>query len=88
MSLNVEGFFMADVLVIGAGVVGLAVARELAVLGYQVVVAEKDTHIGGGVILPTTPCPFFAVWQAYCRHRRRPSCGPGCVVRQGTSQWR
>jgi len=44
-----KGLFMKDVLVIGAGVVGLAVARELAVLGNQVVVAEKGTHIGGGV---------------------------------------
>ena len=44
-----KGLFMKDVLVIGAGVVGLAVARELALWGYQVVVAEKDTHIGGGV---------------------------------------
>lgn len=40
---------MRDVLVIGAGVVGLAVARELAMRGDHVVVAERTGHIGSGV---------------------------------------
>lgn len=38
-----------QVLVIGAGVVGLAVARQAALLGHDVVVAEKTAGIGNGV---------------------------------------
>ena len=38
-----------DVLVIGAGVVGLATARALAERGYNVIVAEKTGGIGNGV---------------------------------------
>lgn len=37
------------ILVIGAGVVGLAVARALAEAGRDVVIAEKETSIGAGV---------------------------------------
>ena len=40
---------MRDVLVIGAGVVGLAVARAMAMRGDHVVVAERAGHIGSGV---------------------------------------
>ncbi len=36
-------------LVIGAGVVGLAVARALALRGHEVVVAEAEGHIGAGI---------------------------------------
>ncbi len=39
----------ADCLVIGAGVVGLAVASALAVAGRDVVIIERDTAIGTGV---------------------------------------
>jgi L-2-hydroxyglutarate oxidase LhgO len=38
-----------DVLVAGAGVVGLAVARALALAGHEVIVAEAAERIGGGV---------------------------------------
>lgn len=38
-----------DVVVIGAGVVGLAVARALALQGREVIVVEKETAIGQGV---------------------------------------
>ena len=38
-----------DVLVIGAGVVGLAVARALALAGREVLVAEAEPHYGSGV---------------------------------------
>lgn len=36
-------------LVIGAGVVGLAVARQLALAGHEVVVLEKEKTIGSGI---------------------------------------
>ena len=38
-----------DVLVVGAGVVGLACARALALRGHAVIVAEKTAGIGNGV---------------------------------------
>ncbi len=38
-----------QILVIGAGVVGLAVARELALAGHEVIVAEATRGIGNGV---------------------------------------
>ena len=38
-----------DVLVIGAGVVGLAVARELALAGREVIVLESADRIGQDV---------------------------------------
>src|SRR5215211_7692332 len=38
-----------DVLVIGAGVVGLAIARTLALRGHAVIVAEATAGIGSGV---------------------------------------
>src|SRR5438477_9863883 len=38
-----------QVLVVGAGVVGLAVARAFAIAGHDVVVAEAESGIGTGV---------------------------------------
>ncbi len=38
--------FSAEAVVIGAGVVGLAVARALALAGREVVILEKNAHIG------------------------------------------
>jgi L-2-hydroxyglutarate oxidase LhgO len=38
-----------QVLVVGAGVVGLAIAREAALAGHEVIVAEAETHIGTGI---------------------------------------
>src|SRR5215470_4953851 len=38
-----------QVLVVGAGVVGLAVARAAALAGHEVIVAEKASAIGTGV---------------------------------------
>ena len=38
-----------QVLVIGAGVVGLAIARQAALAGHEVIVAEATGGIGNGV---------------------------------------
>jgi L-2-hydroxyglutarate oxidase LhgO len=38
-----------QVLVVGAGVVGLAIAREAALAGHEVIVAEAEPHIGAGI---------------------------------------
>src|SRR5215813_8624409 len=38
-----------QVLVVGAGVVGLACAREAAMAGYEVIVAEAANAIGSGI---------------------------------------
>ncbi|HEY4274025.1 MAG TPA: NAD(P)/FAD-dependent oxidoreductase [Rhizomicrobium sp.] len=38
--------FSADAVVIGAGVVGLAVARALAQAGHETIILEKNSHIG------------------------------------------
>ncbi|CAN2533319.1 L-2-hydroxyglutarate+dehydrogenase [Methylocapsa aurea] len=40
---------MAHALIVGAGVVGLAIARALAVKGHEVIVAEEANVVGGGV---------------------------------------
>jgi len=40
---------VVDVLVIGAGVIGLAVARELARRGLETLVLERETQIGSGI---------------------------------------
>lgn len=40
--------FDADVVVIGAGVIGLAIARTLALQGREVIVIERETQIGSG----------------------------------------
>src|SRR5262249_56194005 len=37
-----------QVLVVGAGVVGLAIAREAACAGHDAIVAEAEPHIGSG----------------------------------------
>lgn len=38
-----------QILVIGAGVIGLAVARAAALAGHEVVVAEAENAIGTGI---------------------------------------
>ncbi|MBX2885065.1 MAG: NAD(P)/FAD-dependent oxidoreductase [Granulosicoccus sp.] len=38
-----------DCVVIGAGVVGLAIAREVAQRGRETVILEADSHFGGGI---------------------------------------
>jgi len=49
MGPDLSGIPDIDCLVIGAGVVGLATARALAMAGREVVVAERETAIGQGI---------------------------------------
>ena len=37
------------IVVIGAGVVGLAVARELAIKGHELFVVDRESHVGAGI---------------------------------------
>nr|NDG60430.1 FAD-dependent oxidoreductase [Betaproteobacteria bacterium] len=46
---GLEAVEMIDCLVIGAGVVGLACARELALQGREVVIVEASADIGFGI---------------------------------------
>ena len=64
-----------EILVIGAGVVGLAIARELAIRGHSVVVCEATGGIGngvssrnsevihGGMYYPQVPCAPAIAWK-------------------------
>src|SRR6516162_10188282 len=49
MNVAMSGVARMQVLVVGAGVVGLAVARAAAIAGHDVVVAEVTSGIGTGV---------------------------------------
>lgn len=49
MDVNNLETLTADSVVIGAGVVGLAVARELALAGQEVIVLEAGSHFGEGI---------------------------------------
>ena len=52
MSAQISGFISeeaADAVVIGAGVVGLAVARALALSGREVLLLEQGGQIGQGI---------------------------------------
>src|SRR5262249_57445697 len=48
-SRDVSGAGRMQVLVVGAGVVGLAVARAAAIAGHDVVVAEAASVMGSGI---------------------------------------
>ena len=57
-----------DVLVIGAGVVGLAVARALALAGDQVLVAEATGQIGSGVAFALAASATFGLAMILTQH--------------------
>src|SRR5919112_4747005 len=40
---------MADVIIVGGGLAGLASAVRLAKLGHQVTICERDEHLGGAL---------------------------------------
>jgi L-2-hydroxyglutarate oxidase LhgO len=67
-----------QVLVVGAGIIGLAVAREAARAGHEVVVAEAEAHIGSGtssrnseVIHAGIYYPTGSLRERHCARSRR-----------------
>jgi L-2-hydroxyglutarate oxidase LhgO len=67
-----------QVLVVGAGVVGLAIAREAAGAGHEVIVAEAEPHIGSGtssrnseVIHAGIYYPTGSLRERHCARSRR-----------------
>ncbi len=67
-----------QVLVVGAGIVGLAVARQAALAGHDVIVAEAEAHIGSGtssrnseVIHAGLYYPTGSVRERHCARSRR-----------------
>ncbi len=66
------------VLVVGAGAVGLAIAREAALAGHEVIVAEAEPHIGSGtssrnseVIHAGIYYPTGSLRERHCARSRR-----------------
>ena len=45
-----------EAIVIGAGAIGIACARALAIAGKDVLILERDSHIGSGEL---APCLFL-----------------------------
>ena len=67
-----------QVLVIGAGVVGLAIGREAALAGHDVIIAEAEAHIGSGtssrnseVIHAGIYYPTGSLRERHCARSRR-----------------
>jgi L-2-hydroxyglutarate oxidase LhgO len=67
-----------QVLVVGAGIVGLAIAREAALAGHEVIVAEAEPHIGTGtssrnseVIHAGIYYPTGSLRERHCARSRR-----------------
>ena len=67
-----------DVLIVGAGVVGLAIAREFAMAGHEVIVIEREPHYGtgtsarnSGVIHAGIYYPTGSLKAQWCVHGRQ-----------------
>jgi len=67
-----------QVLVVGAGVVGLAIAREAARAGHEVIVAEAEPHIGSGTSSRNSEVIHAGIYystgslrERYCARSRR-----------------
>jgi len=82
-----QQFSDLPILVVGGGVAGMQAALDLANAGAQVVLAEKEAHLGGQVmrldkVYPTDHCAFCPTWtQARaCREHPRISVATGTTV--------
>ena len=78
MPFHRHGLEAMQVLVIGAGVVGLAIAREAVLAGHDVIVAEAESHIGSGtssrnseVIHAGIYYPTGSLRERHCARSRR-----------------
>src|SRR5579863_10132181 len=67
-----------QILVVGAGIVGLAIAREAALKGHDVIVVEAEGHIGSGtssrnseVIHAGIYYPTGSLRERHCARSRR-----------------
>src|SRR2546429_6655568 len=73
MDLSSEGERPADVVVIGAGLAGLAAARALAAAGVDVVVLEARNRVGGRTYTKPAssgiPLDLGAQWIGPTQHR-------------------
>ena len=49
---------MHDIIIIGAGVTGCFIARELAKYNLDVVVLEKNNDVGNGIFITIYNCSF------------------------------
>ncbi|HEX4649512.1 MAG TPA: 2Fe-2S iron-sulfur cluster-binding protein [Steroidobacteraceae bacterium] len=67
----------ADVLVVGAGVAGLAAAHRLAASGLRVMLAEQEVALGGGSLLDKR----WGSWRAHVCAALRGSGGVRCLTR-------
>jgi L-2-hydroxyglutarate oxidase LhgO len=65
-----------QVLVVGAGVVGLAVARALALRGHDVIVAEKSERFGTGISSRSSEVAHGGMYYASSTLKAR-HCAPG-----------
>jgi sarcosine oxidase subunit alpha len=66
-----------DVLVVGAGVAGLAAAQRLGASGLRVLLVEQDTVLGGGALLDAR----WAAWRASLCAALGASAAVRCLVR-------
>ena len=82
---------MNTVVVVGAGLAGLAAARRLVAHGYEVTVVEARERVGGrteGLVLDDgTPLELGGQWRG--AHRSGASTGPAPSARHsGTATWK
>jgi NADPH-dependent 2,4-dienoyl-CoA reductase/sulfur reductase-like enzyme len=57
MSATASAAYHVETCVIGAGVIGLAVARALAMAGKEVLILERASRIGSGASM------YFKYWE-------------------------
>jgi sarcosine oxidase subunit alpha len=69
-----------DVLVVGAGVAGLAAARRLAASGLEVMLAEQDAVLGGGSLLDARWTAWREAACAALTHHANVRCLPRTTV--------